>query len=140
MRIGLLTDGILRWLAGNPDLGERSFSSASDFRMTPKINIQTDQFLRGAAVRVRDRKNLATTITFGTTREFPTVWAAENWVLDYEATQPREGQLILESQMGGGAVVRRYLANAVVEPPDRQVIGVSVILKYTIQGGAITSA
>jgi len=128
------------WLAGQPAVNEREFSSVSGFRLTPAIAVQTISRVRAAAVEVLDRKNLQTTISFGTTRKFATAVGAELWSLDYDASHPRSGTLIFESPQPGGGVSRRYMAGAVVQPPTRAVTGVSVDLSYTVTGGLIKSS
>ena len=138
MRVGLLTkEGTTIWLAGQSGTGEREFSSVSGLQVAGQINVQENQFIRAAAATQVDRKNLATTVSFGTTRKFPTATAAELFALDYDNTQPRTGTLILESPQPGGGVSRRYMRGAVVDPPGREVIGVTVLLHYTVRGGLI---
>jgi hypothetical protein len=36
-------------------------------------------------------------------------------------------------------VSRRYLANAVVDPPTRKLLGITVLLSYSASGGIISS-
>lgn len=136
MRVALIKDGITYWLAGDPALGEREFSSSSGLRVEAQIDIQEDHFIRAAAGKLRDRKNLVTTVSFSTTRKFATPTAAELFALDYDRTFARDGLLMLESPQSGGGVSRRYFA-AVVRPPSREVIGVTVLLSYVAVGGQI---
>lgn len=139
MRIGLdIGDGRVVWLAGQAGISERDFSSASGLRVEGSIALQEDSFIRAAAVEVTDRKNLKTTISFGTVRKFKTVAEAEAFALDYDRSFGRTGKLIMESLKPGGGVSRRYLKGAVVSPPGREVTGVSVKLDYTVTGGSIS--
>jgi hypothetical protein len=138
MRVALKTpDGLTHWLAGQPGVDEREFSSVSGFRVGGTVKVQPDGFPRAEAMVFRDRKNLATSLSFGTTRKFASLVAAAEWALDYDAAKPRSGTLILETPQAGGGVSRRYMAGAVVQPPGREVIGVSVILTYDVVGGKI---
>ena len=140
MRVALKTDdGVVHWLAGQPGVSERDFSSVANFKNEGRINVQENQFIRARAAEYEDRLNLATTVTFDTTRKFPTVVAAFTFALDYDRTKPREGQLIFEIPVAGGAEVRRFMAGAVVLPPKILTIGVSVNLSYTVLGGRITT-
>ena len=139
MRVALTpTGGTTRWLAGTPGTSEREHSSASDIRINGEILTQENNYLRSQTGEVVDRGNLKTTITFGTSRLFATANEAEMFSADYDSTSPRSGTLILEFVQPLGSVTRRYLRKAVVFPPVRQVIGCTVILNYTVRGGAIT--
>lgn len=137
MRVALRVGGITTWIAGQPLVSERDFSSVSDFRVTAGINVQTDARVRATSVRTQDRKNLATTLTFGTTRKFASAVEAALWSLDYDNTMPRTGTLILETPLSGGGVSRRYMEAAVIRPPQRVVTGVTVELSYAVEGGLI---
>lgn len=120
-------------------MGEREFSSASGFRVSGQISVQNDAFIRAAEAGVLDRGNLQTTVEFGTVRKFATAHTAELWMLDYDATMPRTGTLIIETIQANGGVSRRYMRGAVVMPPKREANGVSISLNYTVVGGAIKS-
>lgn len=137
MRVGLKNGGVTVWLAGNPALSEREHSSVSDFRVNGEIVTQENRFLRAAAASFVDRLNLATTISFGTSRLFASADEAEAWALDYDATAARTGTLVMVSQMAGGGLKYRYMAGAVIRPPEREVTGCTVRLRYTAQGGKI---
>lgn len=137
MRIGLQNGIVTDWLAGNPAKSERQHSSASDLRMNGQIVLQARQFLRAAATSYVDRANLATTISFGSSRLFATAAEAQLWSLDYDATARRTGTLVLVSQIAGGGVIYRYMQGAIVRPPERIVTGCTVQLRYTAEGGKI---
>ena len=140
MRVGLLVGAVEYWLAGQAGVDERVHSSVSNFRLDADISMQVSQRVRAPAVQLADRLNLQTSLGFGTTRIFASTDLAELWSLDYDSAFPRAGTLILESQIPGGGVTRRYMAGAIVSPPSREVTGVSVMLAYRVTGGAITSA
>ncbi len=139
MRVALIHDGSTRWLAGDPGKSEREHTSAADLEIEAVIVSEIDNYIRAARAKPRDRKNLQTTYRFGTTRLFDTAAEAEVWSADYDAAFPRTGSLRLQSLLPGGGQQNRYLNDAVVLPPRRQVIGCSVILSYTVQGSDITS-
>lgn len=138
MRLALRTeDGIFHWLAGTPGVSERTHSSAGNLRISGDIATQDVRKIRASTASMLDRLNLATTITFDTTRKFATATEAELWSLDYDLSQPRTGLVVIESMMPTGGVTRRYIPGAVVHPPEREVTGVSVRLTYRISGGSI---
>ena len=140
MRVMIMTKGGRHvWLAGNPALNERVHSSVADFRKVSTIDKQEGHFIRAAQVKLWDRQNVKTTLSFSTTRKFGTVPAAEEWMLDHEASYPRTGTLVLESILAGGAIVRRYMGGTVVNPPELSHEGVSVLIRYTAEGGIITT-
>lgn len=142
MKIALRPTGTatLLWLAGEPDVPECEFSSAGRVRITPSAPPQMQQRVRAANMRVIDRKNLLTTLSWETTRTFATAEDAFLFSLDYDTASARSGTLILLNTNPGGYLACRYLTGAVVEPPARTVIGVSVQLSYTASGGAISAA
>ncbi len=137
MRIALQPEtGPLVWLAGDPEADERTFSSAGDLRLNGDILVQEDALLRAKNRRFRDRGNLSETITFSTVRKFASSAEAQLWAIDYNRTMPRAGTLIIRIDQPGGGIVNRYLSNAVVRPPARTEIGLSILLSYTVQGSA----
>lgn len=140
MRVALRTDaGVYVYLAGQDGVSERTHSSASEFRVTGDIATQQNRFIRAENASTLDRGNLSQTLTFGTTRKFSTAAAAELWALDHDSDTTRTGTLVIDSLQSGGGVTRRYMAKAVVMPPEREVIGVTVSLRYTCVGGEILS-
>lgn len=141
MRVALrTTDGVFHWLAGKPGISEREHSSADQFRIAADVAVQEVRKVRAAVASVIDRGNLKTTVSFTTVRKFATAAEAEVWSLDYDLTQPRTGLLVMESQQATGGVSRRYLPDVVIQPPGREVTGVSVHLSYQASGGAIQSS
>ena len=234
MRIALLNGTMIYPLAGQAGVPESVHSSASGYRIEGGIAKQTALRVRADNAQTWDRKNLATTIAFGTVRTFATCLLAETFAADYDATFPRSGVLVLAGTGGGGypdeiivagdlttngsipavfptleyagtvngrpahddplaggcsvqwtgsvwllshtgdvplfsstqnvatadlvtawtpvgsatgtpALIgsyadNRYLLDAVIDPPAREVIGCSVILRYTVTGGRMATA
>lgn len=136
MRVGLIasTSGATIWLAGNPSQTERQHSSAADISITGAVSTENQTFVRGTYGVPRDRGNLTATISFSTTRLFDSAAAAELFALTYDTTYARTGTLVAEVQTGSNTVSKRYLRNAVVSPPARQVIGCTVLMSYTVTG------
>ncbi len=133
MRIALVTDSLVVWLAGNPALAERMHSSAGGLSFSGHIEMQHNAFVRGAAAQIVDRGNLMSSVSFTTSRVFSSPAAAETWSALYDTTQPRTGCLVLDTTDGNYV----NLSPCVVQPPTRQVIGQSVQLHYTVTGGAL---
>lgn len=140
MRVAIQpTSGPPVWLAGDPTMDEREFSSAADIVVSGDIQVQTDAFVRARSSILRDRGNLVETLAFSTSRKFPSHQDACLWVLLYMAGTARSGYAIFEIPTAGGTVTRCYMPHAVVMPPERRIIGVSVLLNYQIRGSAITN-
>ena len=133
MRIALVHSAGTLWLAGNPALVERLHSSAGNLGISGKIAVQSNPYVNGAAQDHTDRGNLATTVSFSTSRLFSTTAAAEIWGALYDSSQPRVGTLVLDTQDGN----HQFMAGCVVMPPTRQVIGTSVQLHYQVLGGLL---
>ena len=138
MRIALVHGSTTTWLAGEPGVSERDHTSASDFEIDANTEIDVKPGIRAEAVNVLDRGNLKTTLGFSTTVKFDTTDEAELWAIDYDGSAARAGTLTIYSHVSGEADAVRELANAVVKPPRRRVIGCSVLLTYSVTGGAFT--
>lgn len=141
MRIALL-NGITSYpLAGEAGVSERTHSSAANLRIVPSIIVQADTRIRAAATLHRDRLNLATQITFSTTRQFATVRAAEEFARRYDATTPRTGTLLCDSIDPLTALTYRdTYADALVQPPARALAGATVLMDYVVLCGPCTAA
>ena len=133
MRISLTSGATTYHLAGQSGVSERVHSSAADLRISAQIATQSRAGVRRTTSGAWDRKNLQTTITFSTKRLFDTSQLAQAFALDYDGTYPRTGTVALTPIDG----TVKYLREAVVMPPDRQVIGCTVLMSYTITGSGI---
>lgn len=137
MRIGLYSGSTLYPLAGEGGVSERTHSSAADFALTPESAVQVAEFVRAAYAKPIDRGNLLNVVAFTTTRQFATPAEAQLWCLDYHADFPSSGVLYFDAIMPDGYIVRRIMADTVVDPPRRRVIGATALLDYTVRGGLI---
>lgn len=137
MKISLGTESGTVYLAGSPSVSEREHTSAADLVIRPDILTQSRDGVRKQVSGERDRGNLKTVVSFSTRRLFATEAAAQEFALDYDRLNGREGTLSL-SPMGGGAT--RTMANCVVRPPERSVFGCTVTLFYTCIGGEIAAS
>ena len=138
MRISLYSGSTLYPLAGQSGVSERTHSSAGDLVISPQAEVQVSAFVRGAYARPLDRGNVLNVISFSTTRKFASPAEAQQWALDYDADFPRSGTLYLDTVSPLGLIVRRVMANAVVDPPRRRLAGATVLLDYSVRGGAIS--
>jgi hypothetical protein len=136
MRIALLVNTTLHWLAGNPAANQREHSWASDWSLTPQAEVQIARFVRANFGKPIDRGGLLNIVSFSTSRTFATPQAAELYALDLD-TAARAGILIMEAVGSGGGY--RQMANTVINPPARRLAGCTLFLDYTAQGGAITA-
>lgn len=137
MRIGLYNGSTLYPLAGASGVSERTHSSAADVAINPSAALQVVSRVRATHALHLDRGNLATSISFTTSRKFATVEAAELWALDYDADFPRTGKLVMETVLPDGNTRVRVMADAVVSPPQRRLNGATIQIAYAVQGGAI---
>ena len=137
MRIGLYSGSTLYPLAGASGVSERTHSSAGDFSLTPESAVQVAAFVRAEYAKPIDRKNLLNVVSFTTTRQFASPAEAQLWCLDYHGATPSSGTLYFDAIAPGGSVSRRTMANAVIDPPRRRVVGATVLLDYTVRGGVI---
>lgn len=139
MRISLYSGSTLYPLAGASGVSERDHSSAADFSLTPESAVQVAEFVRAAYAKPIDRGNLLNVVSFTTTRLFSTPAEAQLWCLDYYANFPSSGTLYFDAVSPGGTVSRRTMADTVVDPPRRRVIGATALCDYTVRGGAIAA-
>jgi hypothetical protein len=137
MKIALRYEDTDHWLAGEPGVAQAVHSSAGDLRINGQINIESQARVRAAAMAFRDRGNLSQDISFSTWRKFGTTQEAEEYSTTYDAVMPRTGYLDLYNE-AGEPIAR--LVNAVVSPPQRVLMGVSVQLAYQVVGGAMLIA
>ena len=136
MRIALVSGATTYPLAGESGIDERVHSSAADYRVTGERSTDIQRRARALTAKAVDRKNLATTITFSTTRKFATAREAFIFSLDHDTAIPCAGTLVMTAIEGGTTTVR-HLLDAVVSPPIRQVMGCTLLLNYTVTGGGI---
>jgi hypothetical protein len=120
------------WLAGEVGVDQRVHSSAADLQFAGGAMMQSQQRVRAAVIALRDRGNLSASVSFTTSRQFSTIDDAEVFAATYDAGTPRAGTLRCYRESGAAVC---QLDNAVVAPPTRQVIGVTVILNYSVSGG-----
>ncbi len=142
MRAALIHANGTLWLAGDPAATERSHPPAGNLRIDADMELQTDGYVRAAAVVRRDRGNLATVVAFDTSRIFGTPTEAGVWAGAYDGSQPRTGTLVL-CDTNAGVLPLLNFPGAVVRPPRRQVIGCTVLLGYEVMCGlpvAVTAA
>lgn len=139
MRISLYSGTTLYPLAGQSGVSERVHSSADQVTISPQAELQVAPRVRATHALHLDRANLATSISFSTSRKFSTVAEAEQWALAYDANFPRTGTLYLDTVSPLGVVTRQTMADAVVSPPTRKCTGATVLLDYQAQGGAIAT-
>ena len=139
MRIGLENGGVIEWLAGEAGVSERVHSSARDFTLTGDRQLEVAPFVKGSFTRQFDRGNQANEITFGTTRLFATADLTFLYELDYLDNIQLTGTIVFEIEIPGGGVSRRYMANAVMNRPEMEPRGVSLMLNYSVSGGTIST-
>jgi len=138
MRIALLNGSTTYHLAGESGVSEREHSSANNIRFTPSRIAQEVTRIRAANATAFDRGNLRMTLEFDTARTFDDVGEAEAFALEYDASYPRTGTIIITDSDNATAYTRN-MADCLVDPPTRTVMGCTVYLSYRVTGGAITT-
>ena len=139
MRIGLQNGDTIQWLAGEPGVSERVHSSVRDFALGGDRQLEVVPFVKGSFTRQFDRGNQANEITFGTTRTFASADLTFLFELDYLDNIQLTGTIVFQIDIPGGGTETRYMANAVMQRPEMDPIGDSLMLDFSISGGQITS-
>jgi hypothetical protein len=138
MRVALLNGSTTYYLAGQSGVSERAHSSANNIRFTPTRIAQEVNRIRAANATGYDRKNLRMVIEFDTARTFDDPGEAEAFALEYDASYPRTGTLII-TDSDNATAYERHIADCMVDPPSRSVMGCTVYLSYRVTGGAVTT-
>ncbi len=95
-------------------------------------------FLRGIQIRVFDRGNRSTILTFSITRQHTDNLAAEEFIVVHQVNLPSAGTLEIHAENPTTNIKKLYIANAVLGPVEATHSGVSSTTRYTIHGGAPT--
>lgn len=139
MRISLLNGSTIYHLAGQAWVSERVHSSAAELSMSAQTQSEVADLVGSEVAALFDRKNLVTSLSFQTHRLFATAAEALLFAADYDGTFARTGTLRIDAVLSDGSVTRRTLANALVDPPQRDLRGATLTLDYKIQGAAIAA-
>lgn len=136
------SDGNVHWLAGHDVAPECARGSAYGFRHRGNRLLQENQYARGVAGDFFDRGNFTTELSFSARRTFDTTGEALLFIADYDRATPREGLLtqLIENPSENGGFEKRYLAGAVVDPPEMSATGCTVDMTFTVRGtGTVTA-
>ena len=137
MRIGLENGGVTYWLAGEPGVAESVHSSARDYTLTGSRQLTIAPVVKGLVTRQFDRGNQSNEVTFGSTRTFATPDLCFLYTLEYLDNVPLTGTIVFQVDLPGGGTSSRFMANAVMQRPEMDPIGVSLTLEYSVSGGNI---
>lgn len=132
MILCLIHNATQYWLAGQLGVDQHVHSSAGSLQFGGSTIMQAQQRVRAGHTALRDRGNLVASVSFTTSRQFETISDAEVFAATYDAVFPRSGTLRCYRETGESVC---QLLNAIVAPPIRQVIGVTVMLTYSVSGG-----
>ncbi len=98
------------------------------------ILVDKQPAVRGTAQKSVSRGNLLESLAFSVNVLFETIAAADEYFVSYAAALPRSGTLkIVLDELNYYTI-----SNATIDQIARGIRGVSVSLRYTISGGAIT--
>ena len=138
MRIGLQSGGNTYWLAGESGVAESVHSSVRDYTLTGDRQLEVAKLVKTPFSRQFDRESQTNEVSFGSTRTFTSADLCFIFTLDYLDNIPLTGTLIFEVDIPGGGMSTRYMANAVMQRPEMDPVGVSLALEFTVSGGEIT--
>jgi hypothetical protein len=106
--------------------------------LSAPIEVQPGRFLRAINGRPLNRGNKIVRGSFSVTRECASFLAAEKFCWTYQRDVLREGSLIILAEDSAGGTEKLTLANTTVDDVRCVQIGVTVLITYTISGGALT--
>lgn len=109
-----------------------------DLRVSGPIQAQVAQALRATNATPYNRGNKVVRVSWSVTRECPSASAAEKFCFTYQRDLARAGTIAILAEGAAGAIDKLTLANAVIDDVQCQHIGCSVIITYTVSGGALT--
>src|ERR1041385_1875963 len=127
--------GAIVWLAGEPGVGNRTFTEVNEMHAAGRPLPQPAEFLRAAYRSVFNRGNKGEDITFSSERTYETVADAERYYLEQWTRIPGRGLVTFQVLSGGSVSIERWLNGAVIEGVDRTYAGVKVSYTYHIIGG-----
>jgi hypothetical protein len=107
-------------------------------RLTGPIQVQVGQFLRATNATPYNRGNKVVRGAFSVFRECASFLAAEKFCWTYQRDLSRSGNLIILAEDSAGGTEKLTLANTTVDDVRCVQIGVTVLITYTISGGALT--
>jgi len=121
----------------NYSLASGNLEGVSNFRINGQRQAQIGQFLRAEDVKVFNRKNLQTNVSFTVTRLHESLMIAEIFILQHDRDVPAQGLVTFIAGDEGGKQIERYLNAAMIQVSERSFIGVSTMHSYTIIGGEL---
>jgi hypothetical protein len=110
----------------------------SNLRTSGPISVQQGEFLRATYGKAYNRNNLKTMLSFSITRECASAQAAEAFCLTHLRDVLRSNTCVVQAEGSKGGKTTITISDAVLQEPVCEQIGVSVVITYTILGGAIT--
>lgn len=138
MRIVLKSDSGEEILCDGHVTGpDRNVGPMDDMRSSSPILMEIAQYLRGETAKPIARGNARLNLAFSVTRECADAAAAEHFMVFYHKTVLRKGTLYVIAEGSEGKTEALTLRDAVLQEPNCQQIGCTVIIHYTIVGGAI---
>lgn len=112
----------------------------TNLRFRVDREIQIAQVFRAPAIETFERGNRRTIATFEISRTFPTLGAADSFILTHEETIPASALVTFIAVLTNGQRVLRYLPNGNTKSVDLVAqIGLTTRHQYTIIGGIMTS-
>lgn len=119
-------------------LADHGVTTVADFRFAGQRTIEVVDLIRAADVRIFDRKNRRSTVTFRVSREHDSHAAAEQFIFDHEMACPATGMLTIECITPSGARKYYYIRGVGIEVVEATYKGSTTFHTYNIVGGMIT--
>lgn len=126
----VLCDGATRDLDKNSGPAELAISA-------PGV-VDPQQATRAEGVKMRERGNVSTRISFSVTRRCASDQAAAAWLAIHLATLVRKDTCYLYADSSTGKTVSITIPDAAMEEPSARQVGASVVVQYKISGGKMS--
>jgi hypothetical protein len=107
-------------------------------RVSGPIQMQPATAMRAVAATPYNRGNKIVRVAFQVVRQCATAAAAEKFCFQYQRDVLRAGTLHIFAESSAGAYEIMQLANTVLEDVQAEQIGLTVLISYTLSGGALT--
>lgn len=146
---GMMPDGItpdyneLYWLAGDPMKSNAEHSSISDETRSISRRVSPEAGAEFPFVIPHDAKNEQLSLSFSSTRTFPSIIANWRWrnafskLLESDWPHPCYGDAIMRFELANDQFEEVILRKVYVAKPGMKADGVSLELSYNLQGGEI---
>ncbi len=107
-------------------------------RVSGPVQTQPAAAMRAVTATPYNRGNKVVRVSFQVVRQCASASAAEKFCFQYQRDVLRAGTLHIFAESSAGAYEIMQLANTVLDDVQAEQIGVTVLITYTLSGGALT--